>query len=252
MQRFKNKTIIVTGAASGIGQACALRFATEGASVLCLDLNEKGLEATLTRIKEHSKDAIASVLATDISDEEAVKQAVTQCIARYKRLDVVAHMAGILDFEHTVHMDLARWRRIMSVNLDGTFLICRETLPHLEKYGGNIINASSSSALVGLAYGAAYGASKGGVLGLTRAIAMEYVRRGVRANCVCPAGIKTPMTAGPRMPENMDMELLGRHEMISGKHGEPEQVASVVAMLASEDSSHITGEEVRVDGGALS
>lgn len=251
--RFKDRNVIVTGAASGIGRATACHFAMEGAGVFCLDLNEKGLEETLASIKSRDKKAEVYAHKTDISDEDSVRQAVAACIAQFGKLNVLANLAGILAFSHSARMELNLWRKIMSVNLDGTFLICREVLPHLEKTGGNIVNASSSSALAGLAYGAAYGASKGGVLSFTRAIALEYVRRGVRANCVCPAGIRTPMTQNSGgLMEDADRELLGRHEMISGSWGEPEQVARVIAMLASEDASHITGEEVRVDGGALS
>lgn len=250
--RFNNKVIIVTGAASGIGRACAIRFVKEGGSVFCIDLNEKGLQETLSLIQKQNKDAKAHVHPADISDEQSVIEAVAECVKRYQRIDALAHLAGILDFAHSAKMEFSRWRRVLSINLDGTFLICRAVLPYLEKSSGSIVNASSSAALVGLAYGIAYSASKGGVLSLTRSIAMEYVRRGVRANCICPAGITTPMTDNVSMAEGADLELIGRHEMISGKWGTPEQVASVVAMLASEDASHITGEEIRVDGGALS
>ena len=216
----------------------------------CADLNAAGLKETLESIAADGGKASGDVC--DIGDEQQVKAAVAACVEAYGRIDVVCNLAGILRFDHIAQLSLENWRKIMRVNLDGTFLMCRETLPHLEKSGGNIVNTSSSSALVGLAYGSAYGASKGGVLSLTRSIAIEYIRRGVRANSICPAGIKTPMSEATPAPEDADVSLWGRHESIAGVWGMPENVASVIAMLASDDASHINGEEIRVDAGALS
>lgn len=250
--RFKNKTTIVTGAASGIGQATALRFANEGAKVFCVDVNDTGLKETLGKLQAINKDGAFAIHNCDVSDEQSVQSCIEACIKQFQSIDVLAHLAGILRYAHTVDMSFSDWRKIISVNLDGTFLICRGVLPHLEKTSGNIVNASSSSALMGLPYGAAYGASKGGVLSLTRAIAIEYINRGVRANCICPAGILTPMTKDIKIVEGADQKLFAGHESVGGKWGTPEEVAAVVAMLASADASHINGEEIRVDGGALS
>ena len=160
-------------------------------------------------------------------------------------------MAGLLRFEHTHQMDLASWQQIISINLTGTFLLCRAALPHLLESRGNIVNAASTAALAGLPWGAAYSASKGGVLAMTRSIAVEYAKRGVRANCVCPGDIKTNMTVDISMPGAMDADLLLRISSISGARG-PEVVAGVIAMLASDDGAHITGEDIRMDGGTLS
>lgn len=244
MQRFKDKVILVTGAARGIGAACAKRFAAEGGSVFCADVLAEPLEATAAEIG--GKSAVA-----DASDEASVKACVAACVEEFGRLDVLSNHAGIISYAHIADMPLEQWRKLMSVNLDGTFLFCREALPHLEKTGGNIVNTASSSALRGLAYGAGYASTKGGVYSLTKALALEYIRRGVRVNCICPAGIETAMTLDTRPDKDMDMELM-MHQQSVAPYGKPEQVASVVVSLASEDFSFVTGSAIRIDGGALS
>ena len=160
-------------------------------------------------------------------------------------------MAGILRFDDTQQLELSAWQKVIDVNLTGTMLLCRAALPHLIKTGGSIVNAASTAALSGLPCGVAYSASKGGVLAMTRSIAVEYAKRGVRANCVCPGDIKTGMTDGVGFPDSMDFDLISRIMSISGAKG-PETLAGVIAMLASEDGIHITGEDIRVDGGTLS
>ena len=248
MKRFEGKTALVTGAGGGIGGATARRLAAEGAAVWCTDVDEKGLKKTLQAIAEAGGSA--DIDRCDVSDAADVERCVASCVQKHGGLDVLCHLAGILLFDHAADMPLERWQKIMDVNLTGTFLVCRTALPHLEKSGGCIVNAASSSSLSGLAYGTAYSASKGGVLAYTRSIAAEYIKRGVRANCVCPAGIRTEMTKQP-LPEGGDMTLLGRHESLAG-WGQPEDVAAVIATLASEDAARVNGMDVRVDGGALS
>ena len=250
MQRFKDKTILVTGAAGGIGEACAKRFAAEGGNVFCVDLKKEALAATVADIAAAGGDA--RCLVADAADENSVKTAVGACVEAYGRLDALSHQAGILMYSHTTEMTLEQWRKLMSVNLDGTFLFCRETLPHLEKTGGSIVNTASSSALRGLPYGAGYASTKGGVYSLTKALALEYIRRGVRVNCVCPGGIHTPMTDEMSPAEDMDLQLLITHQQSVAPIGEPAHVAAVVAALASEDFAFVTGSAIRIDGGALS
>jgi NAD(P)-dependent dehydrogenase (short-subunit alcohol dehydrogenase family) len=160
-------------------------------------------------------------------------------------------MAGVLRFDDTEQLRLDQWQQVIDVNLTGTMLLCREVLPHLLASKGSIVNAASTAALSGLPCGVAYSASKGGVLAMTRSLAIEYAKRGVRANCVCPGEIKTGMTDKVAFPETMDFELISRVMSPSGARG-PEVVASVIAMLVSEDGAHITGEDIRVDGGTLS
>jgi len=249
MQRFTDKVALVTGAGSGIGQAAARRLAEEGASVFCVDLNGAAVEALAAELKGDGYPAAA--WQCDVSSETAVKDCVAACVAEFGSIYTLVHMAGLLRFERTHEMDAASWQQIIDINLSGTFYLCKAVIPHLLETRGNIVNAASTAALTGLHWGAAYSASKGGVLALTRSIAVEYAKQGVRANCVCPGDIKTAMTASVQMPDQPTHEQIVRISALDGPRG-PEVVASVIAMLASEDGSHVTGEDVRVDGGTLS
>ncbi|MEQ8804011.1 MAG: SDR family oxidoreductase, partial [Haliea sp.] len=177
--------------------------------------------------------------------------AVAACVDRFGSLYALVNMAGILRFDDTDALETSAWQRVLDVKLPGTMILCREVLPHLLASRGSIVNAASTAALAGLPCGAAYSASKGGVLAMTRSIAVEYAKRGVRANCVCPGDINTGMTVDIQWPPNMDFELIGRISSLSGPKS-PEVMAGVIALLASEDGVHITGEDIRVDGGTLS
>ena len=248
MNRFDGKVALITGAASGIGRAVALRLASEGASVFCLDLSEDGLRDTVAAVSEAG--GTADMRRCDVGDEADVNDCVQACIERFGRLDHVSNMAGILRFDHFHELTLADFEQIMKVNVTGVFLVCRASIPHLLETGGNIVNASSTAALAAVPWGGAYSASKGAVLAMTRTIAIEYVEQGLRANCVCPGDIETPMTS-PSFPQGVNMKLMARCMSPTGRKG-PEVVAGVIAMLASEDGAHITGEDIRMDGGTLS
>ena len=249
MQRFSDRVVMVTGAGSGIGKAAAMRIAQEAGRVFCLDLDGDALDETVAEITTAGGQAAAH--ACNISDEAQVRDSVAACIDTWGSLYALVNMAGILRFDDTAELVAADWQRVIDINLTGTMLLCREVLPHLLNTGGSIVNAASTAALSGLPCGAAYSASKGGVLAMTRSIAVEYAKRGVRANCVCPGDIKTGMTHGLAFPETMDFDLLPRIMSLSGALG-PESVAGVIAMLVSADGIHITGEHIRVDGGTLS
>jgi NAD(P)-dependent dehydrogenase (short-subunit alcohol dehydrogenase family) len=240
---------MVTGAGSGIGKASAVRIAEEGGAVFCVDLNGEALEATVSGIKESGGEAAASVC--DIGDETSVNASVQACIDHYGSLHALVNMAGILRFDDTQELQSAHWQKVIDINLTGTMYLCRAVLPHLVESQGSIVNAASTASLQGLPCGLAYSASKGGVLAMTRSIAVEYAKRGVRANCICPGDINTGMTDGIDFPKTMDFDLMPRIMSLTGAKG-PEVVAGVIAMLASDDGIHITGEHIRVDGGTLS
>jgi len=247
MARFDDRVVLLTGASAGIGRATALKLAGEGASLFLTDISAEALEETTKLASEAGAQVQAQTC--DVSNEEQATAVVAACVERFGKLNALANIAGVIQFEHTDKTSFELWRRILSVNLDGTFLMCREAIPHLLETKGVIINTGSTAGLMGLPYGAAYGASKGGVHALTRAIAVEYSGRGLRCNSVCPASIETAM-GSPKFPEGVDMRLLMRPASLHGTRP-PEVVADLIAFLISDDALHITGEEIRVDGAAL-
>ena len=248
MKRFENKVVLLTGAGSGIGRASALRLAAEGGKVWCTDINEADINTLVDEIT--TAGGVAAAYRFDISELGAAERCVEACVAEFGGVDAVVNMAGILRFSNCHELDQNIWDQILSINLTGTFMLCKAVLPELLKTKGNIVNAASTASLQGLPWGVAYAASKGGVLAMTRSIAVEYAKRGVRANCVCPGDINTNMAQGVTFPADADFDLLSRITSLTGAKG-PEVVAGVIAMLASEDGCHITGEHIRVDGGIL-
>ena len=249
MQRFMGKVVLVTGAGSGIGKASALRLAAEGGSIFCVDLNREAVESAAAEIT--AEGGVATPWVCDVGNEASVQEAVGACIDGYGSLYGVVNMAGILRFDDTEELQTDDWQKVIDINLTGTMFLCRAALPHLVETKGSIVNAASTAALSGLPCGLAYSASKGGVLAMTRSIAVEYAKRGVRANCICPGDINTGMTDKLAFPKAMDFELMPRIMSLTGAKS-PEVVAGVIAMLVSEDGVHITGEDIRVDGGTLS
>jgi len=245
--RFEGRAAIVTGSARGIGEAVVLRLADEGCAVACLDIDLAGAESTAAAAVAMGVDAFAVVC--DVGHEASVETAVTAAVERLGRLDTLINMAGILSASHSDQETLENWERILRVNLTGTFLMCREAIPHLLETKGNIVNAASTSSLSGHPWFAAYGASKGGVLMLTNSLAMEYAKRGLRVNSVAPGGIKTEMV-NVGLPDDVDYDILTRMMPI-GPMGEPAMVADAVAFLASDDARFVNGEYVRVDGATL-
>ena len=246
MARFTDHVVIVTGAGSGIGRATALRLAEEGATVACLDV--LGEAAEKTAAAAGNEGASATAMTCDVSDEASVVASVSRVVAEIGPPTVLCNVAGIGRFAHTVELALAEWDRIIAVNLTGTFLMARAALPHLLETGGNMVNVASTAGVMGQPYSAAYGASKGGVVMLTRALAVEYLERGVRVNAVAPGGIETPLVKSFEVPAGASGNLMRRIISPMG-FGQPEEVAGVVAFLASNEARHITGTVVTIDGG---
>lgn len=248
MSRFDRKVLLLTGAGSGIGRATALKLASEGASLFITDVNAEGLAQTAQDAQKLGGTVESSV--SDISDEDQAKASVAACVKSYGRLDALCNNAGVIAYENAHDMSFAFWRRILSINLDGTFLMTREAIPHLLETRGAIVNIGSTAGLAGLAYASAYSASKGAVHAFTRALAVEYADRGLRANSICPASIQTGMSEGVRLPKGAKFELLNRLSSLHDDAG-PEVVADLVLFLASDEAKYISGEEIRVDGAAL-
>ena len=252
LERFTDRVVIVTGAASGIGRATAARLAAEGARVLAADVSVDALE---TAVKEAGAGAApgAEVVAhvADVSDEAGAAGTVTAAVDRWGRLDALCNIAGILRTVRTHECDLDTWNRIVGVNLTGTFLMCRAALPHLITSRGAIVNAASTSSFFGHPWMAAYAASKGGIAALTQTLAVEYCKEGVRVNAIAPGSVTSGITQNVEFPSDLTKEesKLVRRIMSPTGFGEPADVAGVVAMLASDDGRHMTGEIVRIDGG---
>jgi NAD(P)-dependent dehydrogenase (short-subunit alcohol dehydrogenase family) len=246
-RRFDGKTAIVTGAGSGIGRATAIRLAVEGASVACLDVVPDNLDETVEALSILGGKAVS--YRCDVTDENVVNETVTEVASTLGRPDVLCNVAGIGTFAHTIDMPLSSWERIIAVNLTGPFLMSKACLPHmLHPQGGNIVNVASNAGLMGAAYSAAYCSSKGGLILLTKALAVEYCGRGVRVNAVAPGGVDTPLIANFSLPEGADPKHIHR---ITSRMGfcSPDQIAAAICFLASEESSYTTGAVLSVDGG---
>jgi NAD(P)-dependent dehydrogenase (short-subunit alcohol dehydrogenase family) len=221
-------------------------LASEGATVAVLDIAADAAEKTVAELGEVGGTGRAYTV--DVSDPAAAKSTVDGVAAELGHPEVLVNSAGIGGFAHTLDETYERWQAIIGVNLTGTFLMCQAALPYLLDRGGVIVNVASNAGLMGQPYSATYCASKGGVVNLTRALAVEYLQRGVRINAVAPGGMNTPMIAGFRMPEGVRLEEFARVTSPLG-YSEPEEVAALIAYVASDEARYMVGAIVSIDGG---
>ncbi|MFF4450077.1 SDR family NAD(P)-dependent oxidoreductase [Streptomyces sp. NPDC001502] len=253
MNRYEGRRVLITGGGSGIGQATVHRILAEGGRVHAVDVNEAGLKATADRAAADRNAARLTTALLDISDESAVKEGVAAAVGVLGGIDVLVNAAGILRSGHTHETTLDLWNQVIGVNLTGTFLMIRASLPAL--LAGDrpvVVNFSSTSASFAHPYMSAYAASKGGIQSMTHALAAEYSKQGLRFVSVAPGSIESGMTTGngPGLPEDTDWSLLVKLAPALGQgFAGPQTVAGVVAMLGSEDGAFITGTEIRIDGG---
>jgi meso-butanediol dehydrogenase/(S,S)-butanediol dehydrogenase/diacetyl reductase len=245
MQRFAGKVAFVTGAASGIGRATALRLAAEGARIFATDVSETSLAETVTAIEAGGHEAIARRL--DVADRAACRDAIAAAILRFSQLDVLCNVAGVFQWGHVTDFSEADWNRIVAINLSGVFFLSQAAIPHLLATRGVIVNMASAAAVKGQAYTSPYCATKAAVVALTKSMAVEYAKRGLRVVALAPGGVKTPLTANMKFPEGFDPALIQKLMPLM-ELAEPDEIAAAVAYLASAEARYINGALLSIDG----
>jgi NAD(P)-dependent dehydrogenase (short-subunit alcohol dehydrogenase family) len=257
MKRFTHQVALITGAANGIGKACAHRFAQEGANVACLDLADQANASTASECRAMGVEAIA--LHCDVTDADSIKVAVHTTMEKWGRVDVCVASAGLYTSAPLVEVSIEQWQRLIDINLTGVFLTNQAVAPILmEQRSGSIINLSSMAGKTSWPATAEYSASKTGVIGLTRSVAMELAPYGVTVNAVCPGNTLTDMVRS--VAENIGgLDGMTGEEWLQmrandcplGRLAEPWEIAGVITFLASEDSRYLTGQAIEVDGGMI-
>lgn len=247
MNRLEGKVAVVTGGNAGIGEAIAKRFADEGASIVITGRRQQELDRVASVIRLNKGKVLG--IAGSVTDEMHVQEVVRRTLDSFGRIDVLVNNAGVGDFGKRLHeTDDATWAKVLDINITGVFRMTRAVLPHMQRQGrGAIVNISSIASLVGLSGLAAYTASKGALDALTRALAIEYAKEGIRCNGVNPGLIHTPMAASLLADEERLQPILAQYAI--RRVGTPEEVANMVLYLASDEAAWVTGGTFPIDGG---
>ena len=250
-ERFADRAVYVTGAASGLGRATALLFGREGAKVFAVDCNGDGVVETVNAIRADGGTALGGV--TDVADAESVQGSIEYMVEKFGGLHVLVNVAGIGKAARFEEIDEREWSRTLAVNLTGVFHTTKAALPHLlQQRGGNIVNVASIAGMRGQAYASAYCASKAGLINFTRSIALEFATRHLRANCIAPAGIHTELINHFIPREDFEPQLVAYYSPPRpGKLSKAEDMAKSIAFLASDDAATINGAVLVCDGGTL-
>jgi NAD(P)-dependent dehydrogenase (short-subunit alcohol dehydrogenase family) len=242
--------VLVTGAAKGIGRATALAFAAAGARVALLDQDQPALDALAVDLRDSGREALA--LHGDVADSRTVNDAVAALIAEWGVLDTLVANAGISFARSIDEYTDEEWNHILGVNLNGAFYAVRAALPHLKKSRGTVVLVSSMTGIVGQPRGAAYDASKGALIAMTRSLALELAPAGIRVNCVCPAGVDTPLMRAwaDTLPDPQEVLRQQADMHVLKRMATADEIASAILFLASPAASFITGIALPIDGGA--
>lgn len=246
MARFDDKIALVTGASSGIGAATARRLASEGATIYGLGRNTEGLSATQTAVIDAGGKM--TVRPCDITLPDACKQAVQACVSHYGGLDVLVNCAGQHIFRPLHEITEELWSQDIATNLGGAFFLSQQAMPHLLERAGNIVNVGSLASVEGQPYSATYCSAKHGLIGLTKALALEFINDTVRVNAICPGGTNTPQIGKVGFPEDANFDLIMRTAGVRGM-SEPEDIAAVIAFLSSDDARAVHGAVYMADQG---
>ena len=244
--RFAGKGAFITGTGSGIGRAVAVRLAAEGAAVFAHELNADTLAETAAMITEAG--GTVATRQGDVSDRGECVAAIAAAVEQFGRLDVLGNVAGIAASYHVTDQSEESYRRIIAINQDAPFFFAQAAIPHLLETSGNIVNIASNAGLMGQAYTVAYCMSKGAVVQLTRALAMEFMKTSIRVNAIAPGGVATSLSTGYQMPDDLDFSLMAPYMGMRGM-ADATDIASLFSLVASDESRNIHGAILSSDGG---
>lgn len=244
--RFTGKVALLTGAASGIGRATAVRLAAEGARIFAHDISGDGLDSLAAEVG--SAGGEIAVRVGDISSRAECRDTVADCVAAFGRLDVLGNIAGIARAEHFADVPEDAYRRMMGVNVDGPFFMAQAAIPHLIEAEGNLVNIASNAGLMGCAYTVVYTMTKGAIVQMTRSLAMEYVKTPIRVNAIAPGGINTTLTTNFQIPADIDFDLMAPYTGFRDM-GTAEDIAALFAFVASDEAASVHGAILSSDRG---
>jgi NAD(P)-dependent dehydrogenase (short-subunit alcohol dehydrogenase family) len=246
-QRFTDRAAVITGAASGIGRGVALRLASEGARVYAVDINAEGLAETAELAKESSGQIVTR--AADLRSRDECFAVVEEAVAEFGQLHVLGNIAGVLRVGHVAEQSEETYRHLFAVNTDAYFFLAQAAIPHLLETRGNIVNIASNSGLMGGAYTVAYCMTKGAVVQLTKALAMEFMKRKIRINAIAPGSTDTNIMQGVEFPEDAEWDLIMRYSTPHRRTATPAQIAGLFAFVASDEGLNVHGAILSSDAG---